>query len=126
MKTKTNQYNHKFERGWATVEFIILLPALMLTLLLTVHYGMMIYTKIALVNATHAAAQAMAKTDDCSVATEYFKANFNRPTEASFSCAGGTKVRYSASYLYAQDTIVGYVVPNVELKAESFAYSEKD
>lgn len=118
------QYMHN--RGWATIELLLTLPVLFAIFLMTIHFGHMLYTKITLGNATHVAAQILAKTDDCSNAQAYFNANFNRPGGATVTCSSSGKDRIVQSqYQYEGNALMFLFVPPTILQSESTAYLEK-
>lgn len=118
--------NLKTEAGYSTVEFLITFPVIFAVFIMIIYFGLMMNSKLALTNATHAAVQVLAKTKDCDKAFTFLKANFDRPGVVQKSCSAGTESVYEAEYTYTGDTIVFFSFPPTVLTAKSVALTEKE
>lgn len=121
---KTN--NLRSEQGYSTVEFLITFPVIFAVFIMIIYFGLMMKSKLALTNATHAAVQVLSKTKDCDKAFTYLKANFDRPGVTQKSCNAGTESVYEAEYVYTGDTIIFFSFPPTTLTAKSVALTEKE
>lgn len=108
------------------MEFLITFPLLFAAFLMVIHYGLLMKTKLTLTNATHAAAQALAKTQDCGKATQFFYANFDQPGGAIISCPStGENAEVDVEYTYPAENILLITIPSQRLFAKAIAMSEK-
>ena len=110
------------------MEFLITFPLLFAAFLMVIHYGLLMKTKLSLTNATHAAAQAYAKTQNCGKAIEYFYANFDQLSGASIICSspGGENSEVSVQYVYPAENLILLTIPSQKLTAKSVAMTEKE
>lgn len=113
------------ERGWSTIEFLLVFPVLVATFTIAIHFGMVMKSKIALKNAAHAAVQALARTQDCGKAKEYLEANFDKPGVSLICDPGSERSTVIATYTYAEAMFLFIPIPEVPLKEEAFALTEK-
>jgi Flp pilus assembly protein TadG len=114
------------EQGYSTIEFLITFPVIFAVFIMIIYFGLMMKSKLALTNATHAAVQVLSKTKDCSKAFAYLKANFDRPGVVQKTCNAGTESVYEAEYIYTGDTIIFFSFPPTTLTAKSVAFTEKE
>jgi Flp pilus assembly protein TadG len=114
------------EKGYSTVEFLITFPVIFAVFIMIIYFGLMMKSKLALTNATHAAVQVLAKTKDCDKAFSFLKANFDQPGIVQKACSTGTESVYEAEYTYTGDTIIFFSFPPTKLSARSVALTEKE
>lgn len=84
------------------------------------------YTKIALQNATHAAAQIYGKTKDCSKAQQYFQANFNKAGVTPVCAEGSDTVTITSTYEYQAAVLALFPVAPITLTSKAVAFKQKD
>lgn len=84
------------------------------------------YTKVAMQNATHVAAQIYGKTNDCSKAQQYFQANFNKPGISPSCVEGSEQVEIHSVYVYESAVLALFPVAPITLKSKSVAFKQTD
>ncbi|MCX7996416.1 MAG: pilus assembly protein [Patescibacteria group bacterium] len=116
------------QQGWASIEFLITFPAVFAVFLMIVFFGLLVKSKLTLQNATHAGVQVLAKTNNCNLAIDYVKANFEHDA-VSVSCTPGSaigeKTTLTARYTYAGTSLIGIVIPDTLLISTAVAIRMK-
>lgn len=108
------------ERGSATAEFALALPAVVLVLLLAISLAMQGAARVSLEDAARAAARELARGETTAVAEQTVRDTAGAQVNIAFSQGGA----YSRVVLTQPVTILGLIELNAEQSAEAQARTE--